>query len=1085
MDKKNFINSFFCGTFALVLGFVFFLCLCYGAPGTKSSLLVKNSVFSQPLNSQYKKFQGEIMLPMQGYWRIVRTNQAENITEIYLVPSTPMSDEEIGGRVTAVIENKQTERGHYFLQQLFWPCKEYAKKHNNIGPSSLQDLDPEKDKYLLKSLSSSPFDKIEGQDVEGPFVFLVPEVPFHFEKIGEYVLEKNKEVLAWELRPYVDDGKHWVLYTNDSCIRQPIDTRLMKKYQQVIRPVKRKKKEMAKKMPGERSYSIAAVCKEMPKIPLLITLENVYSGETIEIKWDMNKACQLERGKSVDLKGVRTTAWLSYSIFSHSPIITTWLFTLDKKKIVDLFPYSIPRYRETLSVFDILGGRAAVRETLQLQVLNARTPTSKEENYTIALESLEGVKVKSHPFREMLKKNSVKVKELPLANLAPHDHFFVYMANPRDILAFLDKGCEFLHRVGTTFTGNGVDYGLDKKYLQRLGFNKQLLRALLEAGSILECALVFPDLFFIDGTDITVVSRLKRPGQVSALLTLIGLNELPPKGIITHKLKDGNSVYWSIWDDLLMVSTSKSELDKVLQLKAKEGKGSLGQSEEFQYMLTQLPITESTWSYAYLSDPFIRHLVSPAVKIGQLRRIRARADMEFLTACALLANLDGMKSPWSIKNLVEYKYIPETYLEGDYYFDQNHILHSNTYGILSNMKTLSQVPIDRVSREEEKAYKRYVEVYSDYWRQFFDPIALRLDETADGFLEAEVFILPLANNSFYNFLKTALKRKEDNTEFKIPKLSIDPVIMLSLNLGDEAWKGILRDSYDMLHRYIPLHPAIFEDFGPGLHLAVHDADPVIALGSGDVLGAFGANFISGVGGGILSVPVLLSVLTRPCTLVIETQNPQRTLNYLKQAVPAAGMGRPDWEFNVRVHQVEDRDQWVFSFNLAGLIKLRFSVELQDEFVLIRNIPWSHNEKIVSVEKTGLKSASLITYPDACDLQLPGLFEADQDRSLFTALQGVGRLYPLVASGYASIEDAAEKHEALFGFAPKHPGNGRFLWSNFHLESSTYGSVFYQRQPAYKKGDTNFGVMAGFQYLGVSMQFEDSGLRTKCRWKMTR
>ena len=34
---------------------------------------------------------------------------------------------------------------------------------------------------------------------------------------------------------------------------------------------------------------------------------------------------------------------------------------------------------------------------------------------------------------------------------------------------------------------------------------------------------------------------------------------------------------------------------------------------------------------------------------------------------------------------------------------------------------------------------------------------------------------------------------------------------------------------------------MLDDLGPGLHLAVHDADPVIALGSGDLLGAFGSN----------------------------------------------------------------------------------------------------------------------------------------------------------------------------------------------------------------------------------------------------
>jgi len=661
------------------------------------------------------------------------------------------------------------------------------------------------------------------------------------------------------------------------------------------------------------------------------------------------------------------------------------------------------------------------------------------------------------------------------------------MANPRDISAFLDKGCGFLHRLGTSFSGNGIDYELDKKYPARLGFNRQVLRSFLKSGSISQCALVFPDLFFIDGTDITVICRLTNPGMVTSLLKLTGIKELPQKSIIPHRLKNRETVYWSLWEDLLMVSTNEKELEKMLQLKSEGGKGSLGQSDEFQYMLTQLPLKKSTWSYVYFSDPFIRRLVSPAVKIGQLRRIRARAHMEYLTACALLAKLDGIKSPWSIENLVESNYITKRYLGGDYYFDQNHILYSKTYGRLSNMKTLSQVPIDRVSPKEEKAYKDYVRTYSNYWRQYFDPIALRLDEVTDGYLEAEVFILPLVNNSIYNGLKGILKGNGDSAGLKVPQLSIDPVILLSLNLGEQAWKGIVKDGYKMLSRYIPIHPAIFEDFGPGLHLAVHDADPVIALGSGDLLGIFGSDLDSrAMGmGTMFSLPVILSILTRPCTLIIETQNPERTLSFLKRAVPAFRFDRHRRDLSVRVHQVGDRDRWVFSFNVAGIIKLRFGVELHKEFLLIRNIPWSHDEKITAVDTTTLKSVSLKTFPEACDLQLPGLFEAAQDRSLFVAFQGLGHLYPLVLSGYAGVEQAPQKHADLFGFAPNHPGKGRFLWNNFHLRSSTYGFVFKQKQPAYKKDDTDFGLLAGFKYLGVSMQFEDTGLRTKFRWKITR
>ena len=1090
MDKKIFNNPIIYVILAAVLGLLLFV--SYGALSKKKPFIVKESVFSRQKNSQYGKFQGEVMLPAQGYWQIKDNNSEGNITEMYLVPTTPMTVDREGGRLAAVLEKEQIQKGRYFIMRLSWVCSDYAVKHDNKGPSSLKDFQDKRNRYLVDALSRSPYGKVGGQDLDGPFVFLVPGVKFRFEGKEKFVRAKNKDILAWELRPYVDDGKHWVLYTDRSCERQPIDTRLMKKYRQVIRPVKLKKKKASKEEPNQRSYLISAVCKQKPGETLSVTLEDAYSGDTLEVRWNMKKARPSEEAKPVDLKSVRTNAWLSYVGFSRSPVLTAWLSTLDKEKARNRLFRGRRWPRETFSAFDILGGRAAVRETLQLQVLGDGTIGSpskkdKDKESTYPVESLEGVKVKSHPFREMLEKSGSKGGQLPLADMVPPDRIFVYMAKPGDILGFLDQGCNFMHRAGTSFTGNGIDYQLDKKYPERLGFNLDLLRTFLKSGTISECALIFPDFFFIDGTEITVICRLVNPDVISSRLKLIGIDQLPQKRIIPRRLKNGGTAYWALWDDVLTVSTNEKELEKMLQLKAEEGKGSLGQSDEFKYMLTRLPVTPSTWSYVYLSDPFIRRLVSPAVKIGQLRRIKARAHMEYLTACALLAKLDGIESPWSIKNLAANKYIPESYLDSDYYFDKSHILHSKTYGRLSNLKTLSQVPVDRVTVEEKDAYKRYVRAYSNYWRQYFDPIAVRLDEAPDGYLEAEIFILPLIDNSIYNILKNAMKGGDEDTELKIPQLSIDPVLLLSLNLGEDSWQGVVKGGYSLLSRYLPIHPAIFEDFGPGLHLAVHDADPVIALGSGDLLGVFNIGMAapSSALGGMFSLPVILSVLTRPCTLIIETRNPERTLSFLKRAVPAARADEQWSELQLRVHQVEDRDQWVFSFTAAGVIKLRFGVELQDRFLLIRNIPWSHDEKITGVDKTALKSVSLKTYPEACNMQLPGLFEAAQDRSLFAAFQGFGHLYPLVLSGHTGIEEATQKHADLFGFAPKHPGEGRFLWENFHIKSSTYGSIFNQKQPAYKKGDTNFGLLQGFEYLAVSMQFEDEGLRTKFRWKITR
>ena len=44
-------------------------------------------------------------------------------------------------------------------------------------------------------------------------------------------------------------------------------------------------------------------------------------------------------------------------------------------------------------------------------------------------------------------------------------------------------------------------------------------------------------------------------------------------------------------------------------------------------MLQQMDIEDSTEAYFYLSDSFIRQLVSPEVKVAQLRRMQVRESV--------------------------------------------------------------------------------------------------------------------------------------------------------------------------------------------------------------------------------------------------------------------------------------------------------------------------------------------------------------------------------------------------------------------------------------------------------------------------
>ncbi len=276
---------------------------------------------------------------------------------------------------------------------------------------------------------------------------------------------------------------------------------------------------------------------------------------------------------------------------------------------------------------------------------------------------------------------------------------------------------------------------------------------------------------------------------------------------------------------------------------------------------------------------------------------------------------------------------------------------------------------------------------------------------------------------------------------------------------------------------------MLDDLGPSVHVAIFDADPIIAIGSGDIFGAFGGNVLRGGGDEMLMIPVALSMLTRPCSIMVETKSPERTSQYLRQAA-LAGIDRPRRarDFNVSFYQVDDRDEWVWTLDVFGVVKLRYGVEVVGKYMVIRNIPWSSDDRVVSVAPAELNAAVLQANPSACKQQLPGLFAAASDANRQAVMSGLGRLYPFMLSGANSVEDAATEHQRLFGFYPRQFGGDQWMWKDFRMVSETYGEPTRQRQPAF---DPNrpFGLMNRIDSLQLNMQFEQDGLRSSVRWRL--
>ena len=1009
---------------------------------------------------------GDVELPAGGVWSVVEPGRDSGLSQVQLVLSPEEQNVLRGNRAQKAEKAMRIEAERYPMWSLYHVCTEYGRTNNGIGPASWDDVTSNKVRNIPHEFSSLKTN-----------YFLIPSV---LVRIGGTAVVARLP-LALQLHPVAADGKHWVLFNDGQSERVPIDKALCAKYGVVVESTEKPELKQPKPAPDKSRYVITALLKATGKQQLMVSSET--TGKSIQLTWDTGQAA--DGGRDVISKWAESRAmnWLMLAANGDAPVLRHWLSRCDAlygAHMPDLGGDGNMRRGETADAFSVLGGRAAVRETLQMQSLRQAGAANAQEN--TAIETLKGVEVKSHPFDEMLK--SVKPGELALADNVPSDRAFVYFPKPDALLPFLDEGGDFIFRGGSVALANPVAYNLKERYVERLALTDKWVRdLLLKSGAIKEMAMFLPDLFFIDGTEVTIVARAPAAQLLKPALGLLGIGSLSEA--IQEKTGKAGKSYWAMDGDLLIISTSRGEVERVLALRKAKGAGSLGRSAEFRYMLAQMPVQPGTRFLCYLSDPFIRRLVGPEVKIGQLRRLIAKGEMENASAAALLYRLDGQQGQADIQALIAKGYLAaEPATARGSTLDERFAASCPAYGSPGSLKTILENPVKTVTSAEAEAYKAYMENYSRFWRQYFDPMAFRLDDGPGGELKLTTFILPLIDNSIYNGLKGVVRRKEDNTPLRVPDLNPKPLALLSANLSEEVWTKVTQNMFsELLQRYTTLNPAAFDKIGPSVHLAVYDADPIITFGAGDALGVLGAPMLERGGSTMLFIPVIASILTRPCQLIVELQEPD-VVRKMMLAASTAPLGRDRrWDPTVNFCKVAGRDAWICTISIENIVRVRFGVEIKDKYLILSNLPWSQKPGFGPTRDADMNALALDLHPEAGVLQMPGLFMAACEQERVATVQGQRYLYPLLACGAASVSEAADKCRALFGYAPEHPGRGQWLWENGRLSSSTYGDTRHPMQPEYKTGDQLFGALGGLDTLNLNLQFEDAGLRVVTRWKM--
>ncbi len=1015
---------------------------------------------------------GTVALPNHGYWEIGHVESDSWLSEIFLEPSSPPAIDLMSVRKGRLEDRRAIRARGQALRQLYWAADRYARDEGDgLGPKVLESLSesrPWRDGPYLRN-----HDTIAGVHWLGQKRL--------FDAIDRRTKPEKVELLAFDTTPAIDDGKHWILNNHGVTERIAVDAELLKQHRLSLRPREQPAEERVRERAPVKDYHLFAKVSGEPHGNITIPMHNLITREERSMRWNAEDWQESEEPLAKEWAQIRAQA-LGRSF--ESPLANHWRRQWQRQYDLDPEALGLPSARNrdpnagTATTMNVLGGRAAVRETLQMQDLIVSSETSKGERLAIA--KVKGVEVQSHPFDEMLAESPEPKPSLALAEWVPHDRFLLYLPDPSSVFSMLDGGATFLHNTSVQVTSRKVAYHLKNRYLARLGISETLLEQFLNTGVIAEMAVILPDLFLIDGTDVTVVMRTTSPLLTAAGLRLLGVRLQDGRASITNA--SGQIVVWQMLDDHLLVSTHPDEITATIAASTSET--GLGKSDEFRYMLGQVPVTETTRVYAYFSDPFIRRLVGPAVKIGQRRRLAARVRLEQASAAALSAQWDGYQER-RVDALINRKYLPATFAQPDTItINEDYVSMSDTYGTVNAMATLLQNPVTDVSPEEKTAYDQYLNRYNRFWRRYFDPIAIRYECTEDSH-QVETFILPLIDSSLYNGLKEVLTPESEGTPLHRPLLTPEPIAMLSLNLNEEAWLDMIDDFGPLsLLPIVGMNGGILDLLGPDFHMAIHDADPVVAVGSGELselLGRFGGR----VGSEMTMISGLVSILTRPTTLLLGIQDPDKMRQQLKRlAVQSDPQGQRSLGFAATISQLTGQDKWLLKLTAEGLLSLRFGLEVQNRYLVVTNLPLSMDVQVTGHRETPNRAVALSLAPRACVSQLPALFASAVENDRSSASASAHCLKPFLMTPLINdVRDAQAWHYRLFGFEPQHPGGGHWQWENSHLISSLYGPPWAAQQPPFDPDNRHVGLLRRVADVDLSMQFEEDGLRSLVRWSL--
>jgi hypothetical protein len=409
---------------------------------------------------------------------------------------------------------------------------------------------------------------------------------------------------------------------------------------------------------------------------------------------------------------------------------------------------------EIQETYEFFSAGRAVSENLRLD--RSLVPIDGGEP-TIPIEAVPGIDTKAFDWKAATEK--LAPRKDALAALIPEDQHAAIFKHLLGLEQLVDALEAQLAPIAASATERSEEAGLRALYEGQLGFKlSEAARDPIISAFVKTVAVTGSDPYFATGTDLAVLIEAVEPKLAYAALELKqrALSKARPDAKISGGDLEGTAYSWIRTEDrsvssviasvgpAVVITNSLAQLKRIVAA-SRGATPALASSLEYVFFRDRYPIGYNTeTAFVLLTDACIRRWCGPRWRIADARRTRAAAQLANLTAENAGAIVRGVVKPGPFDAPNAPQGLGALTWTAD-------AIHSGDYGNLRFLTPIIELDVPRVTNSEVSAYGQFREVYQRRWRQFFDPIAIRLDLSVNV-MGLDVTVMPLVEGSDYRDL---------------------------------------------------------------------------------------------------------------------------------------------------------------------------------------------------------------------------------------------------------------------------------------------------------------------------------------------